>query len=96
MNYTESEQKLNEIRNRDEVLFRMGISHLMDVGARHLTEEIVKKTCELILQEDDNNSFMTNGYKCAIVRTASEIAKINHIHLLVYIQREITYDVGNN
>ena len=28
------------------------------------------------------------------VRMAGEIAKVEHIHLLVYIQREITYDVG--
>ena len=39
---------------------------------------------------------MTNNYKCDLVRMASELAKIQHIHLLVYIQREVAYDVGDN
>ena len=93
MTYCESVKILDEIRKRDEVLFRMGISHLMDVGMRNLMDENVERTCKAILEEDDSKSFMTNGYKCAIVRTASELAKINHIHLLVYIQDEIVYDV---
>ena len=39
---------------------------------------------------------MTNEFKCEIVKTAGEIAKIDHIHLLVYIQREVEYDVGES
>ena len=93
MTYEESRERLDEIRRRDEVLFRMGISHLMDVGIRNLDDKSVERTCEVIQKEDDTKSFMTNGYKCAIVRTASELAKINHIHLLVFIQEEVVYDV---
>ena len=37
MNYKEIEKMLNEIRNEDEMMFRMAVSHLMDVGIRHLT-----------------------------------------------------------
>lgn len=96
MTYSESMKILDKVRRRDEMLFRMSISHLMDVGMRNLDDESVEKTCEAILKEDDSKSFMTNGYKCAIVRTASELAKVDHIHLLVYIQREIDYDVGEN
>ena len=51
---------------------------------------------EEIQKEDDSKAFMTNDFKCELVRTAGELAKIDHIHLLVYIQREVTYDVGDN
>jgi hypothetical protein len=77
-------------------MFRMAISHLMDVGIRNLNEENIERTCEEIQKEDDRKSFMTNNYKCDLVRMAGELAKIEHIHLLVYIQREVTYDVGDN
>lgn len=68
----------------------------MDVGIRHLTEESIKETCEEIMQEDDTKHFMTNEFKCELIRMAGELAKINHIDLLVYISREIYYDVGDN
>lgn len=95
-NYAESKQKLDTIRNRDEMLFRMAISHLMDVGIRHLTDENIAETCAEIMKEDDTHSFMTNEYKCALVKTAGELAKIDHIHLLNYISKEVYYDVGDN
>lgn len=97
MAYAESKKALDEIRNRNhEMIFRMAISHLMDVGIRHLDEENIERTCEEIQKEDDNRAFMTNNFKCELVRTAGELAKIDHIHLLVYIQREVFYDVGDN
>lgn len=96
MTYAESKKQLDTIRNRDEILFRMAISHLMDVGIRHLTDENITETCAEIMQEDDTHSFMTNKYKCALVKTAGELAKIDHIHLLNYISKEVYYDVGDN
>ena len=97
MTYAESKKKLDEIRNRNhEMIFRMAISHLMDVGIRHLDNENIERTCEEIQKEDDSKSFMTNDFKCELIRVAGELAKIDHIHLLVYIQREVFYDVGDN
>lgn len=93
MTYIESKNEIQKIRNKDELIFRMAFSHLMDVGARHLTEENVNKTIEEIMQEDDSHAFMTNEYKAAIVRTAYELTKFDHIHLIVYIQREVDWDV---
>ena len=93
-NYAESKRGIDAIRNKcGEMMFRMAISHLMDVGIRHLTEEIVKETCDKMMQEDDSKAFMTNDFKCCLVRTAYELAQIPHTDLLVYIQREVTYDV---
>ena len=96
MSYSESKKKIDKIRRYDEMMFRMAISHLMDVGIRNLDEENIERTCKAIQNEDDSRSFMTNNYKCDLVRMAGELAKIEHIHLLVYIQREVTYGVGDN
>ncbi len=97
MTYAESKKILDEIRNRNhEVVFRMAISHLMDVGIRHLDEENIERTCEIINQKDDSKLGMTNEFLCELVRIAGELAKIDHIHLLVYIQREVFYDVSDN
>ena len=95
MTYKESARKLNELRRANEVIFRMAVSHLMDCGIRHLTEENIKETCDAIMQEDDSKAFMTNEFKCELIRIAGELAKIDHIHLLVYISREVYYDVGD-
>ena len=92
-NYVESKKQLDQIRRKDEMMFRMAISHLMDVGVRHLTEENIDHTCKDIENRDDSKSFMTNGYMCDLVRMSGELAKIPHIDLLVYIQREIEYDI---
>ena len=92
-NYAKSKKQIDTIRRQNEVMFRMAISHLMDVGMRHLTEENIKETCEEIMKQDDSHSFMTNQYQCDLVVMAGELAKIPHIDLLVYIQREVDYDV---
>ena len=96
MTYKESKKILDNIRIRNEMMFRMAISHLIDVGIRHLDEENIERTCEEIQKEDDSRSFMTNRFKCDLVRMAGDIAKIEHVNLLVYIQREVVYDVGEN
>ncbi len=91
--YTESKKTLDKIRSKNEVMFRMAISHLMDVGVRNLTEENIAETCKDIKLRDDSKAFMTNGYMCDLVVMAGELAKVPHIDLLVYIQREVEYDV---
>ena len=93
-NYSESKKKIESIRNkRGEIMFRMAISHLMDVGIRHLTEENVEETCKEIMQHDDSKAFMTNEFSCNLVRMAYELAQVPHTDLLVYIQRDVVYDV---
>lgn len=95
-NYAESKKRIEKIRDKyGEFVFRGGISHLMDVGIRHLTEENVERTCKEIMQSDDSGQFMTNEFKCELVKAAYELAQVSHIDLLVYIQREVAYDVGD-
>lgn len=91
-NYREAEKFLNDLRRANgEVLFRMAISHLMDVGIRHLTEKNVAHTCAEIRKQDDSHSFMTNEYQCAIVETAYELTKVDHIELLKYIGKNVEF-----
>ena len=93
MNYKEAVNELDKMRRSNEVIFRMAISHLMDVGIRNLTDENVEYTCQEIMKEDDSHSFMTNEFSCGIVRTAAKIAKIDHTYVLAYIGKTIKYDV---
>ena len=93
-NYAENKKKIEATRNwYGEFVFRGAISHLMDVGIRHLTKENVEATCKEIMASDDTRCFMTNEFQCEIVQAAYELAQIPHIDLLVYIQREVWYDV---
>lgn len=93
-NYKENKKKIEKIRNGyGEMIFRAGISHLMDVGIRHLAKELVDESCAEIMQEDDTSQIMTNDFKCDILRAAYELAQIPHTDLLVYIQREVDYDI---
>lgn len=91
MKYKEAEKYLGEIHHSDEMLFRMAVSHLMDVGIQSLTEENVNATCEEIMKQDDSRSFMSNRYQCDIVKTAAKLTKVSHIDLLIYISRHIKY-----
>ena len=93
-NYAEIKKKIDKIRDwYGEFVFRGGISHLMDVGSRHLTKESVEETCKEIMQEDDTKQFMTNEFKCEIIKVAYELAQISQTDLIVYIQREMVYDI---
>ena len=88
------EQNINNLR-RDygEMIFRMAISHLMDVGMRNLTPELVNEAKDEIMKKDDSRMFVTNKLLCDVVECAGELAKIDAIDLLVYIGRNVEYDV---
>ena len=89
-----TEQNINKLR-RDygEITFRMAISHLMDVGMRNLTPELVNEAKDEIMKQDDHKMFVTNELLCDVVECAGELAKINATYLLVYIGRNVEYDV---
>lgn len=88
------EQNINKLR-RDygEITFRMAISHLMDVGMRNLTPELVNEAKDEIMKQDDRKMFVTNELLCDVVECAGELAKIDATYLLVYIGRNVEYDV---
>ena len=88
------EQNINKLR-RDygEITFRMAISHLMDVGMKNLTPELVNEAKDEIMKKDDSKMFVTNEALCNVVECAGELAKIDATYLLVYIGRNVEYDV---
>lgn len=94
MNYKEAAKKLDKMRRSNEMIFRMAISHLMDVGIRHLDGESVEEACTEIMKQDASHSFASNEFLCEIVRTAAEIAKIEHTLVLAYIAKNVKYDVA--
>lgn len=88
------EKNINKLR-RDygEIIFRVAISHLMDVGMRNLTPEFVNEAKDEIMKEDDSEMLVTNKFSCDVVECAGELAKIDATYLLVYIGRNVEYDV---
>ena len=88
------EQNINSIRrNYGEIIFRMAISHLMDVGMKNLTPELVNEAKDEIMKKDDSRMLVTNELLCDVVECAGELAKIDATFLLVYIGRNVEYDV---
>ena len=88
------EQNINSIRrNYGEIIFRMAISHLTDVGMKNLTPELVNEAKDEIMKKDDSRMLVTNELLCDVVECAGELAKIDATYLLVYIGRNVEYDV---
>ena len=89
-------QEINAIENKYGVaLFRMGLTHLADVGVRHLTDENVEENIKRIMangEADKANgvvTVMTAEFQCEILRCASELAKFNIWELLTYVKEHV-------
>ena len=85
---------LDELMTRDEILFRVGIGHLLSVGYENLTEEAVQRTIEVIEKEAvemDEGAIpvITPEYQIAILRMASRIREVPLWTLLKYISRKV-------
>ena len=92
-------EKMREIRNIEDkyglVLFRMGLTHLVDIGVRHLTDDNVEENIKEILaagEMDKANgviTVMTPQFQCEIVRCAAELAKFSIWELFSYIKKHV-------
>jgi DNA transposition AAA+ family ATPase len=92
-------EKLAEIRNIEDkygpFLFRMGLTHLFDAGHRHMTEENVAASIEMIHAKEQENqakgvkTVMTPHFQCEIVRCAAELAKFSISELFLYIKKHV-------
>lgn len=94
--------ELKEIRNIENkyglVLFWMGLSHLVDVGHRNLTDENVAESVRQIMaqgEEDAANGIpvMSPEFQCEIVRCAAELTRFSIWTLFAYIKKYV--DVSN-
>ena len=85
---------LDELMTRDEILFRVGIGHLLSVGYENLTEEAVMRTIRVIEKEasemdEEAIPVITPEYQIAILRMASRIREVPLWTLLKYISRKV-------
>ena len=85
---------LDELMTGDEILFRVGIGHLLSVGYENLTEEAVLRTIEVIEKEasemeEEAIPVITPEYQIAILRMASRIREVPLWTLLKYISRKV-------
>jgi len=91
--------KTQEIRAVEDkygiVLFRMGLTHLADVGLRHLTDEHVAEAIKQINENEKTDrangvvNVMTAEFQCEIVRCASSLAKFSVWELFAYIKNHV-------
>ena len=94
MDYGKSKKQLNTLRDEyGEPVFRMGLTHLLDVGSQYFTEKNVEKTCKKIMTEEENG-LMTKEFQCAIVKMACEISKINATDILAFVSKEMYFGVS--
>ncbi len=72
-------------------LFGMALTHLVDVGVRHLTEENVENSVRTIMDGGVNTAkcFITPEFQCAIIRCASELAQFGIWDLFRYIKHHM-------
>jgi len=73
-------------------LFRMALTHLVDVGHRNLTDEHVGDSIKQIIAQakadmaNGKKTLMPPEFQCDIVRCAAELSKFSIMDLLIYIK----------
>ena len=89
-------QEIRAIENKYGLaLFRMGLTHLADVGIRHLDDENVNEAIEQITANEKADkvngvvSIMTPEFQCEIVRCAASLAKFDIWELFAYIKDHV-------
>ena len=85
---------LDSLMREDELLFRLGVTHLISVGYENLTEEAVERTILLIekeaLEEDEDFiPVITPEYRIAILKMAAKIREVPVWELLKFISRKV-------
>jgi hypothetical protein len=91
------ENEISAIDNKyGQVLFRMGLTHLGDVGIRNLTDENVEECIKQIKAKEEESlikgrvSIMTPEFQSTVVRCAAELARFDIWELFAYIKKHIS------
>ena len=72
-----------------EHVFRMSITHLFDVGAKHLKDADVEKTCQEIHKTTPKNSILTPELSADILRCSVELARLPIWDVLKFVKTDI-------
>jgi hypothetical protein len=99
---TATKESMKAIRNLENqyglVLFRMGLSHLVDVGHRNLDDVSVEEGIKQIMAQGEKDKangkipIMTPEFQCEILRCATDLSRFSIWTLFAYIQQYV--DVG--
>ena len=94
MSETEDFRVLDALMRDDEILFRVGIGHLLSVGYANLTEEAVSRTieeieAEALTDEEVELRMISPAYQVAILRMAAKIREVPVWELLKFISRKV-------
>jgi len=97
---------IRKIRNIEDKyglpLFRMGLSHLADVGHSRFDDDAVEEWIRNILAQGEKDrvsgatKIMSPEFKCEIVRCAAELAKFNIWTLFAYIKKHVVVECEKN
>ena len=89
-------EKIDKIRNQyGEIQFRMGLSHLFDIGyeeASRITDDDLKDTLAALLEKEEvarkqgKYPIMTPQFQCEIMKIGRDLAQISVWELLKYVQ----------
>ena len=90
---------LDSLMREDELLFRLGVTHLISVGYENLTEEAVERTILLIekeaLEEDEDFiPVITPEYRIAILKMAAKIREVPIWTILKYVSKMVKMSYG--
>lgn len=82
--------KIKAIKNIEDkygaVIFGMALTHLVDMGVRHLTAFNFNEEVKQINEENEQYSLISAEFQIEIVRCATELAKFDIWDLFYYIK----------
>ena len=85
---------LDSLMREDELLFRLGVTHLISVGYENLTEEAVERTIlviekEALEEDEDFIPVITPEFRIAILKMAAKIREVPVWTLLKYVSKKV-------
>lgn len=94
---SEDMERIDAIRRRNEVLLRMAITHLFDVGWKNITPGSVEATIEYIRKEEKKYKamgkipVMSGDFQVALMETCLELKQFSPVTLLVYVSNYLRF-----
>ena len=99
----EKREKMKELQALENkyglVIFRAGLTHMVDVGHRNLDDNSVDEWIKQIISQgeldkaDGKTPIMTPKFQCEIVRCAAELVKFSIWTLFAYIKKHVVVDI---
>ena len=93
---TEDIRSIQNIENKyGLVLFRMALSHIVDVGWSNLNNEAIDECIQQIMAQGEKDkadgkvTFMTPEFQCNILRCAAELTQFSIWTLFAYIKKHV-------